>query len=157
MDLPIARIGELAGDDVFVGAVEEVYVALDRRIAARVPRCINRGQCCKFDSFGHNLFVTSVELAYFMGRREGPLLAGAGSCPYHQRGRCTARRARPVGCRIFFCEPASQGWQSDETETTLREIKRLHTQFCVRYAYVEWLSALNQLNAHRSPQNMGAL
>ena len=57
-------------------------------------------------------------------------------------GRCTTRDSRPTGCRIFFCEQASEAWQSPETEATLNEIKALHTRFDVPYAYVEWLDAL---------------
>lgn len=146
VELPIARIHALAEDATFIGAVSAIYAALERRIEARCPLCINRGDCCKFDTFGHNLFVTPVELAYFISKKNGPLITGSGTCPFQQQGRCTARQARPMGCRIFFCEVASQAWQGDETEATLGEIKALHSRFELPYAYVEWLEALRQLS-----------
>lgn len=157
VDLPLVRIGELTEDETFVGVVEGLCAALDQRIASRGPKCANRGCCCKFDSFGHQLFITSVELAYFMARSGAPWLVSSDACPYHQLGRCTVRQARPIGCRIFYCEAVSRDWQTDEMETTLREIKRLHTRFGVPYAYVEWLAALDQLSAGMHPQRVGGL
>ncbi len=147
--LPIVEILSLAEDEAFIEAVGEVYGALDARVAGRVPVCINRGDCCRFAAFGHKLFVTPVELAYFVALR-GPAPDGGGergTCPYHREGRCEARDARPMGCRVFYCDPASQGWQPDETEATLLAIKELHRRFNVPYAYVEWLGALGELDS----------
>ena len=32
------------------------------------------------------------------------------TCPWQdERGRCTAREARPLGCRVYFCDPAYEG------------------------------------------------
>ena len=147
--LPIAEIRSLAEDEGFVAAVGRVYGALDARVAERQPVCINRGECCRFASFGHKLFVTPVELAYFVATRgEAPAGGGErGTCPHHVDGRCEARAARPVGCRVFYCDPASQGWQPGETEATLLELKELHRRFNVPYVYVEWLGALQELDA----------
>ncbi len=150
--LPVSEIRALAADARFVEAVGPVYAALDARVASRNPRCINRGACCRFDSFGHKLFVTPVELAYFLANRDVPAPGeiDAGSCPYHSQGLCTTRAGRPIGCRIFFCEVESQGWQPEESEATLREIKELHDRFSVPYIYVEWLAALCELEG-RAP------
>jgi len=142
--IPIERVHALAEDVHFIAAVEALYAALDARIAVRSPCCINRGLCCKFTTYGHKLFVTPVELAYFIARtRERPLVETVpGCCPHQADGRCTVREARPIGCRIFFCDQASQSWQPPETEATLNEIKALHARFDLPYAYVEWLDAL---------------
>ena len=142
--IPIERVRALADDAGFIAAVDALYAALDTRIAARQPRCTNRGLCCRFTTFGHKLFVTPVELAYFIAKttRRPSAEADPGSCPYQADGRCPAREARPTGCRVFFCEEASQAWQSPETEATLDEIKALHARFDLPYAYVEWLEAL---------------
>ena len=143
--LPVDRIGQLAQDAAFIETVEALYEQLDRRIAARSPVCVNRELCCKFDAYGHQLFVTPVELAYFAARTAPPAEA-TGACPYQRGGLCTVRVARPTGCRIFFCEPGSRSWQPDETECTLRRLKRVHARFDLPYAYVEWLDALRQLS-----------
>jgi hypothetical protein len=144
--LPIERICELARDQAFLEAVENLYRELDRRIAVRRPVCANRGLCCSFGTFGHQLFVTPVELSYFVAGVGPPPLGSEGKCPYQAGGVCTVRAARPAGCRIFFCEAASQSWQPDETEDTLRRIKQIHVRFDLPYAYVEWLDALRQLS-----------
>jgi hypothetical protein len=106
------------------------------------------------------LFVTSAELAYFVGRVVSPGVASSGvassdqvmsrglesggSCPHHVGGVCTTRTARPAGCRIFFCDPNAQAWQADEYELALAEIKALHSHFNLEYVYVEWLASLRQ-------------
>lgn len=149
--LPIRRIQALACDGAFLIAMTELYARLDAGIAARRPVCVNRGECCRFDTFGHKLFVTPAELAFFLaGTDQGPLdlpPEPGGCCPYQRSQRCTARSARPAGCRVFFCEAASRDWQPAETEATLREISGVHARFDLPYAYVEWLDALRQLSS----------
>jgi len=157
VDFPIARIQALATDEAFTAAMDQLYAALDGRIAARGPTCINRGLCCRFDSFGHQLFVTSAELAYFVARLNGgPQPPSSGTCPFQIGGVCTVRSARPAGCRIFFCEAVSQGWQPDETEAALVELRRLHERFDLPYAYGEWLEALRQLSETPETRDAGA-
>ncbi|HEY3241923.1 MAG TPA: hypothetical protein VGM03_01105 [Phycisphaerae bacterium] len=147
--MPTNEIRRAARDPEFLSAVESVYADLDARIATRRPLCINRGACCQFEAFGHRLFVTPVELAYFIAKSEGPLRAptSAAACPYQVSGLCTMRAARPTGCRIFFCDVAAQHWQPDETEQTLAQIRALHSRFDLPYAYVEWIEALRQLSS----------
>ncbi len=153
--LPIERIYELARDQAFLDAVDDLYQELDRRIADRRPVCVNRGICCSFETFGHHLFVTPVELSYFVARVGPPPAGSKGQCPYQVGGLCMARLARPAGCRIFFCEAASQPWQPDETEDTLRRINQIHACFDLPYAYVEWLDALGQLSGSWPAEPVG--
>jgi hypothetical protein len=49
---------------------------------------------------------------------------------------------RPLGCRIYFCDQAAQGWQQDLSETLLARIRGLHDRFEVEYRYGEWRSML---------------
>ncbi len=142
--LPMDKIVELSRDESFRAAMANLYHRLDERVASHAPVCINRGLCCKFDSYGHSLFVTSAELAYFIA--ETPTAAGPhnGTCPHQRDGICTTRHQRPTGCRIFFCEALDRSWPSDETEFVLDELKSLHVRFQLPYAYVEWLAALHQ-------------
>ncbi len=145
--LPAWRILELATESEFVDAMGALYARLDERIAARTPVCVNRGDCCKFAQYKHRLYVTPVELAYFVATEQLPAEPfDDGVCPHQREGMCTVRTGRPMGCRVFFCELRSQFWQGDETEATLTEIKQLHTRFDVPYAYVEWLEALRCLS-----------
>ena len=145
--LPVSRIRELSRDSGFLGTMNSLYSELDNRIAARNPICTNRGNCCKFGLFGHQLFVTPAELAYFTSTSDTDAASASeeDKCPYQQSGLCTVREVRPFGCRIFFCDVAAQHWQPEETEATLEQIKRVHDQYDLPYAYVEWLSALAQI------------
>jgi hypothetical protein len=145
--LPLDRIRRLADEGQFLAAVGDLYADLDAEIAGRGAVCVNRGACCTFGGFGHRLFVTPVELAYFCGRTEGPVrcpgdASHGDTCPYHRDGVCTARVGRPTGCRVFFCDPASQPWQGPLTERTLIALKELHGRFDLPYAYVDWMQAL---------------
>ena len=133
----------LEGSDPFTAQMREFYEKVDAAIAAHQPRCVNRGDCCKFAAFGHRLYVTDVELAYFVrGEPARPVDPGAGACPYQEAGRCTARAHRPLGCRIFFCDESARDWQGPEYERHLAELKEIGRGFDISYRYREWLSAL---------------
>jgi len=147
--LPVDDIRRCAADSDLLRAVRRLYDELDADIASRNPECFNRGACCRFGAFGHRLFVTPVELAYFSAVSGGPIRAvqAADACPYQADGRCIARNARPAGCRIFFCEPDSRSWQPELTERAIARLKELHRRFGVPYAYADWMPALEQMAA----------
>ncbi|MBN1489860.1 MAG: hypothetical protein JXA69_08080 [Phycisphaerae bacterium] len=139
-------------DDV-VSAMAAFYEILDAAIAAHEPLCQNRGDCCRFDEYGHNLFVTPLEAAYFLAKH-GPsgTTEATGGCPYQIDGRCRARAGRPLGCRVFHCDPNAQTWQSPLTEEHLAKLRALHERLGVPYAYVEWRTMLQALaEAQRKP------
>jgi Fe-S-cluster containining protein len=134
-----------AAPNAFSSAMRDFYEDVDASIAAHQPVCINRGNCCKFAAFGHRLYVTDAELAYFLDGRAERLIAvdpAAGTCPYQQAGRCTAREHRPLGCRVFFCEESARDWQGPEYERHLSRLKQIGADFDIPYRYREWLSAL---------------
>jgi len=58
---------------------------------------------------------------------------------------CNAREHRPLGCRIFFCDPTAQSWQPGEYEAGLDRLKRLGEELGLDYRYVEWLGALREV------------
>ncbi len=137
----------MGSDPAFRAAMERLYVELDAEIAARQPVCLNRGLCCDFERYGHRLYVTTVELAYFVASADWRPQAGdpTGNCPYHQAGGCVARSVRPAGCRIFHCDPDAHAWQGPLTERILDRLRQLGAQFGVPYTYVEWGAALRML------------
>ncbi len=139
------------GGDAFTEAMQALYAEVDSTVASHSPVCINRGHCCKFDTFGHKLYVTDVELRYFSeGMRSSWIEpTGEARCPYQSGGRCNARERRPLGCRIFFCDPAAQAWQGPAYERFLERLKALGESFSVPYRYSEWLSALREGASHR--------
>ncbi len=146
-DLPISDIRRCSRDAAFMSEVAKYFESLDKTVASHTPVCNNSGACCKFETYGHDLFVTSVELAYFLGHTEGELLAPVDRsfCPYQQGGSCVTRVQRPVGCRIYFCEERSQHWQGDLTESALGELAKIGEKFKLQYAYLEWTTALRKL------------
>jgi Fe-S-cluster containining protein len=48
-------------------AVDEVYAELAAAIEIRNPICKTSGRCCRFEEFGHRLYVSTMELAKFVG------------------------------------------------------------------------------------------
>ena len=129
-----------------LAAVAEVYRFLDSRIDAAVPSCDNCGRCCDFEQFGHRLFVTTLEMLYFVrgmyrpdspkDPRPWPDLSN-GRCPHHQGDQCTDREFRPAGCRIFFCRTLPETFQNELTEQVLNQLRRLHEQFRAVYYYAD--------------------
>ncbi len=128
-------------------AVAAFYAEVARAVASHEPVCENRGLCCRFGEYGHALYVTSIELVYFvrMNRDRWAAVGEQQACPYHVGGVCTSREARPLGCRVFFCDPDTRDWQSSEYERGLSRLRSLCTQFGVAYRYAEWLSAIRDL------------
>lgn len=132
------------------------YQQVDTALAALEPRCTNRGQCCNFARAGHRLFVTPIEVAAFRrayADRWQPAEPASGRCPWQIDGLCTAREFRPLGCRVYFCDPQAQAWQNEFYEARLREMKQFMAEHGIQYRYEEWLSALSVFSAETSGQD----
>ncbi len=126
-------------------AVENVYLALQDAIDLRRPLCNASGRCCRFEEYGHRLFITTMEMAAFASLANRPMKPatwdGSG-CPFQLNGLCDVHAIRPFGCRVFFCDASSTRWQSEQYERLHGELKRLHAAMDVPYFYVEWREAL---------------
>ena len=147
----------------------ELYEQLDHDIVQRKPICNTSGRCCKFEAWGHRLYVSTLELAGFqhimdveinakrfadtihsgmtfplpLYTEHGELSPG---CPWQIDGLCTARAARPLGCRIYFCDTTAKSWQQERYEHYHQKIAALHQAFDIPYHYMEWRHALALLN-----------
>ena len=135
-------------------ALERVYRDLGLEIAQRQPRCELSGRCCRFEEYGHRLYVTTIELAGFVhGLRQGGGAVrewdGRG-CPFQVSKLCSVHAIRPFGCRVFFCDPTATQWQNEAYERFHGEIKRLHDRFGVGYYYIEWREGLRLLGLAES-------
>ncbi len=143
--LPVEQI-LTGGGDALIEAVSDLYGQLDGQVSAEGLHCRNCGACCHLRQFGHRLYVTTVELAYFVAGLNSPVRRPqSGVCPYQQGTLCAVRSHRPAGCRLFFCEPASSDWQSRQYEALRPGLIALHERLGLPYAYVEWLAALSRL------------
>ena len=141
-----------------------LYAELDDDIALRKPVCNASGRCCKFELWGHRLYVSTLELAAFVHvtqldqsdvppsdtnaaitfplplyQEDGTLSPG---CSWQIDGLCTARSARPLGCRIYFCDTTAKSWQQERYEYYHEKITALHAAFEIPYRYMEWRQAL---------------
>jgi Fe-S-cluster containining protein len=133
-------------------AVAAIYAELGEAIAQRRPLCSMSGRCCRFEAYGHRLFVTTIELGTFiheLRRMEPPakLLEAIGrwdgtGCPFQVAKLCGVHGIRPLGCRMFFCDPGSTQWQNEQYERFHGRIRQLHDELGVPYAYMEWREAL---------------
>jgi Fe-S-cluster containining protein len=149
-----------AADASLLAAIDALYADVQSVIDARRPRCDASGRCCRFESYGHRLFVTTAEAAHFAAAHRGAtgktldLSAwdGAG-CPLQADRLCNAHAYRPFGCRIFFCDPSAGDWQHEQYEQFHTRLKVLHETHRVPYYYVEWRAALRaicQIDAHHA-------
>jgi Fe-S-cluster containining protein len=146
-------------------AVGELYAAVQREIDARRPRCEISGRCCRFEEYGHRLFVTTIELAAFaceveQQRTSGKLRSavewdGTG-CPFQVGKLCGVHTIRPFGCRMFFCDATATDWQNQTYERFHADMRRLHDELRVPYRYVEWRAALRALNLPPGVPKRGA-
>ncbi len=108
--------------------LRELYATLDTELARIGPVCLASGRCCRFGEYGHTLFVSEPEMDHFLAEAPAPArpLDDGETCPWQDaRGRCTARDARPLGCRIYHCDPAFQEVAPALSERFIGRLKAL--------------------------------
>src|SRR5947209_2637461 len=118
--------------------VNAVLSALDAEIAKLAPVCRLSGRCCRFNEYGHTLFLSSMEAELLLADAPAPArpLDDGATCPWQDvSGRCTARQARPLGCRVYFCDPAYEPFASELSEAFIRQLKRLADSFGLPWDY----------------------
>jgi len=148
------RAWRRAADDPAVdAAIRAVYADLAEQTARRRPVCERSGRCCRFDAYGHLLYVTGLEVAWFLRQTQGhgrPRDSGGialpqarpPGCAFQVDGLCTAHTARPLGCRVYFCQPGTEAWQQEVYELLHADLRRLHREHGLLYHYLEWRDAL---------------
>jgi Fe-S-cluster containining protein len=130
-------------------------------VRARRPICLASGACCRFEEYGHRMYVSGLEAAFVVMRIDAARAARAanplrilevhdakarGDCPYLRAGLCGEHEERPLGCRIYFCDKGADGrgaeWQSELYEELHAATMALHERLGVPYHYLEWREAL---------------
>ena len=152
MDL-FQAVSEVSQRPEVLAAVAAVYADISRAIAERKPVCELSGRCCKFEEYGHRLYVSTLELAAFYAgcceTGSGRIATGVNwngiGCPFQKGKLCTVHTIRPFGCRMYFCDPTAQEWQQGMYEQFHTRLKGLHEDLGVPYFYVEWRGALREL------------
>jgi hypothetical protein len=124
--------------------VLELYREVDRDIAAAGPVCVASGRCCRFKEYGHVLFLSNLEADVLLADAppyEGPV--SPDFCPFQKGNLCTAREPRPLGCRIYYCDPAYQETGRRLSEDYLHRLKELAREQGVEWSYAPLHHFLN--------------
>ncbi len=125
-------------------AVLKLYAEVDATVTAAGPVCVASGRCCRFKEYGHTLFISNLEAEVLLASAppyELPITADF--CPFQKDNLCTAREPRPLGCRIYYCDPAYQDTAHHITEDALAQLKRLADEQGVEWRYAPLHHFLN--------------
>src|SRR5207249_4806258 len=103
--------------------------------------------------YGHTLFLSRLEADVLLAA--APPFAGPVTpdfCPFQVNNLCTARGPRPLGCRVYFCDPGYQETGTRISETYLRKLKDLADEFGAGWRYAPLHVFLNEAPASRGRQ-----
>ena len=140
--IPVDALLEAAQRSEVVAAMQDFYEETDRLIAEQAATCWNKGNCCRFGEFEHRLYVTALEVCYYLANGGLPAPPTLDACPHAYDGKCHARDRRHLGCRVFFCDPSAQDWPAPLTEKRLQRLRQLHERVGIPYFYADWMTVL---------------
>jgi Fe-S-cluster containining protein len=72
---------------------------------------------------------------------EGPV--SSDFCPFQKDKLCTAREPRPLGCRVYYCDPSYQTRANEITEKYLARLKELADRAGIEWRYAPLHRFLN--------------
>jgi hypothetical protein len=125
--------------------VLELYRQVDAEVKSAGPVCVASGRCCRFKEHGHVLCISNLEAAVLLSAAppyEKPV--SADFCPFQKGNLCTAREPRPLGCRIYYCDPAYQETGNQLTEKYLHQLKELAIESGLDWRYAPLHEFLNE-------------
>ena len=134
--------------------VLNLYKEVDGEVAAAGPVCVASGRCCRFKEYGHVLFVSNLEAEVLLADAppyNQPVTPDF--CPFQKENLCTARERRPLGCRVYYCDPAYQETGHRITERYLNKLKTLAEETGVEWRYAplhQFLNHPEQASCERS-------
>jgi Fe-S-cluster containining protein len=130
--------------------VLELYQEVDAAVARAGPVCVASGRCCRFKEWGHVLYLSNLEAEVLLA--DAPPYAppvSADYCPFQKDRLCTAREARPLGCRIYYCDPAYQQTGNALMEDALGRLKQLAAEHGLAWRYAPLHAYLNEALARQ--------
>ena len=152
---------DAAANEHVITTLNHLLEHIDQQVALSGFTCQQSGRCCKFESFGHRLYMSGLEIAAFKLRAGNPVKASQtesiplpqfdpkqDGCPYQIDGLCSVHQVRSFACRVFFCQEGSDDWQSQQYEAFQEKIKKLHEENNIPYRYMEWRQGLTDAANH---------
>jgi hypothetical protein len=134
--------------------VLELYREVDREVAAAGPVCVASGRCCRFAEYGHILYLSNLEAEVLL-HDAPPYEVGAitpAFCPFQKGNLCTAREPRPLGCRVYYCDPNYQDECQRISEDYLRRLKELADDVGAPWRYAPLHSFLKHPDEAKIPE-----
>ncbi|MDD5305824.1 MAG: hypothetical protein PHU25_00745 [Deltaproteobacteria bacterium] len=122
-------------------ALAALYDELDRETSRRGWECSACGSCCRFREYGHELWLTDVELAFLVDGAGSREVRDDGACPYLDGDACAARGCRAFGCRACFCR-AGPGEGEALFEIHFRRLREVLATLGIDPEYGELLASL---------------
>ena len=132
--------------------VRELYREVDAAVAAAGPVCEASGRCCRFKEYGHTLFLSNLEAEVLLQGAppyERPVTSDF--CPFQKGNLCTAREPRPLGCRVYYCDPNYQETGQRISEKYLRKLKDLADAEGIPWRYAPLHHFLNDPDGAVTP------
>jgi len=121
-----------------------LYREVDAEVRAAGPVCVASGRCCRFKEYGHTLFVSNLEADVLLSQAPAyELPVTSDFCPFQKDNLCTAREPRPLGCRVYYCDPAYQETGNLITEKYLQRLKQLAEEHGLPWRYAPLHTFLN--------------
>jgi Fe-S-cluster containining protein len=125
--------------------MRSLYLRIDGQIGQVQTTCQNCRRCCDFALSGLNLYLTNLEMAFFITQVKTIPDSFTNRCPWlNDKSGCTVRHARPIGCRTFFCKPPAHYDQQVIYEDALSQVKGFLEKNNLPYSYTEWLKTLQE-------------
>jgi Fe-S-cluster containining protein len=129
----------------------EVYAEVDAAVRATGVRCDASGRCCRFKEWGHVLYLSAIEAEFLLATAPPySTPVSPDGCPFQVEKLCTARDERPLGCRIYFCDPAYQETGNALTESSLAKLKRLADEHELEWRYAPLHVFLNDAGSRET-------
>lgn len=123
-------------DGIVRQELSQIYRDIDALVKQAGPVCQASGRCCRFREWGHTLFLTRIEAEYLLENApqwDRPI--DDSFCPYQVKNLCMAREQRPLGCRVYFCDPSFQERMPEIMELGISKLRALADRTAVGWDY----------------------
>ncbi|MFT7464026.1 MAG: Fe-S-cluster containining protein [Pseudohongiellaceae bacterium] len=134
-----------AGRESAFDALALLYADVGRLLEERKPLCEMSGRCCNFKAEDHQLWASDLEVAYALHSAKSVVPeADDEDCPWWKSGLCTLREGRPLGCRLYFCDPSWEDEMGLAYEKYHQQLRAIHETYGVSYGYKLFVEAVRK-------------